>query len=216
MTILHVVVLDVWIVSLLVYKLSEYWKLENKVTSLNILLLHDGKQILRCPIMASLQRINQTFLNLAGCLSIFPLKILLCIMNTVAFYDLTSLFKRFQIVFWGQHFLCFSSVYRQCMASSEWWRACSRLMTWWQTPRSKTGTDAWRGHRSTMRAASESGMKETTEHQTRSASKWLNSETPRKTVTRSIKRQEVLILLWLFQFENGYYCPDWFPAILWV
>lgn len=212
MTVLHVGVQGVWIVSLLVYKLSEYWKLERKLTSLNILLLHDGKQILRCPIMAGLQRINLTFLNPAG----FSSKILLCIMNTVAFYNLTSLFKQFQIVFWGQHFLCFSSVYRQCMASSEWWRACSRLTTWWQTPRSKTGTDAWRGRRSTTRAASESGTKETTEHQTRSASKWLNSEIPRKTVTRSIRRQEVLILLWLFQFENGYYCPDWFPAILWV
>ena len=113
-----------WIVSVLGYKMSGYWKLECKLTSLNSLSLHDGKQILRCPIMASLHRINLTFLNLAWCLSIFPLKLLLCIVKTAAFYGLTSVFKRFQI-FLGSHFPCFSSVYRQCMASSEWWRACS-------------------------------------------------------------------------------------------
>lgn len=152
-----------WIVSVLGYKMSGYWKLECKLTSLNSLSLHDGKQILRCPIMASLHRINLTFLNLAWCLSIFPLKLLLCIVKTAAFYGLTSVFKRFQI-FLGSHFPCFSSVYRQCMAFSEWWRACSHLTTWWRTPRSKTGTDAWRGRRSTTRAASESGVKETTEH----------------------------------------------------
>lgn len=39
--------------------------------------------------------------------------------------------------------------------SSEWWRAWRHSTTWCRTPRSKTGTDAWRERRLTTRAESE-------------------------------------------------------------
>lgn len=50
----------------------------------------------------------------------------------------------------------FPFVCRLCLVSSEWWRACRHLMTWWKTPRWKTGTGVWRARRSTTRAAAKS------------------------------------------------------------
>lgn len=49
------------------------------------------------------------------------------------------------------HFVC-----RLCLVSSEWWRACRHLMTWWRILRWKTGTGVWRARHSTMRAEAKS------------------------------------------------------------
>lgn len=59
------------------------------------------------------------------------------------------------LVFFRSTFHLFASVCRQCLASSEWWRACRRLTIWWRTPRSNTGTGTWRGRRSTTRGETE-------------------------------------------------------------
>lgn len=55
-----------------------------------------------------------------------------------------------------QEFQAISFVCRLCLVSSEWWRACRHLMTWWRTPRWKTGTGVWREHHSTTRAEAKS------------------------------------------------------------
>lgn len=92
---------------------------------------------------------------------------------------------------------------RLCLASSEWWKACRRLTTWWRTPRSKTGTDVWRERRSTTRAPTEAEVSRTDQghrRTPRAASShqkdWVvNRGKDGKTVT-SIRKQEVLLWLW--------------------
>lgn len=39
---------------------------------------------------------------------------------------------------------------RQCLGSSEWWRAYKPSMTWWRTPRWSSGTSAWKRPHKTM------------------------------------------------------------------